>query len=215
MREAAAAAAANSDWSAAVLDRFRAIVRGVEERLIVDQQSRQDSVRGGRGGLQAAPRPCAGTRRQYSSGTFGAVFYGRSEHHRSRLPAPARARTERLSRRVSRPSRCTRDDHLPRPSRLRAWRRHDRASEGRLPLEAVGLVKLNAAPAILLTVGLSAIIRLPQGTDRTVGCSTRTQTSAPARQGTSCATTASTSSRCPPWPTQQPNSARATHLGDC
>ncbi len=76
MREAAAAAAANSDWSAAVLDRFRAIVRGVEERLIIDEQS-------GRTAYEAAvaasgPLPDHAPALVAASGTFGAVFYGHS-----------------------------------------------------------------------------------------------------------------------------------------
>ena len=38
LRSAADAAAARGDWAAAVLDRFRAVVRGLEERVVLDER---------------------------------------------------------------------------------------------------------------------------------------------------------------------------------
>lgn len=38
LRAAADAAAARGDWAAAVLDRFRAVVRGLEERVVLDER---------------------------------------------------------------------------------------------------------------------------------------------------------------------------------
>jgi len=77
MREASAAAADRGDWHAAVLDRFRALVRGLEERALLDERAgrtaHEVAVDAG------AVLPSLSERLLTASALFDEVCYGEGE----------------------------------------------------------------------------------------------------------------------------------------
>jgi hypothetical protein len=74
MRTAADAAAAAGDWATAVVERFRAIVRGLEERAVLDERAARTAHEAA---LAAAARlPALGSELVAAGRTFDDVAYG-------------------------------------------------------------------------------------------------------------------------------------------
>ncbi|MEZ0449611.1 DUF4129 domain-containing protein [Cellulomonas sp. ICMP 17802] len=74
IRAAADAAAARADWSLAVLERYRAIVRGLEERTVLDERVARTAHEAA---LSAAARlPALGTELVAAGRTFDDVAFG-------------------------------------------------------------------------------------------------------------------------------------------
>ncbi|WP_315097660.1 DUF4129 domain-containing protein [uncultured Cellulomonas sp.] len=74
IRAAAEAAAARADWSLAVLERFRAVVRGLEERTVLDERAARTAHEAA---VAAAARlPALGEQLVAAGRTFDDVAYG-------------------------------------------------------------------------------------------------------------------------------------------
>lgn len=76
LRAAADASAARSDWSAAVLDRFRAIVRALEERALLEQWPGRTAHEAAESAAVRLPSRTADLRR--AGGVFDQVCYGKA-----------------------------------------------------------------------------------------------------------------------------------------
>ncbi|RYV50186.1 DUF4129 domain-containing protein [Pengzhenrongella frigida] len=75
LRAAADASAARGDWSAAVLDRFRAIVRSLEERTLLDEWPGRTAHEAAEAGAVRLPSHTSELRR--AGRTFDEVCYGK------------------------------------------------------------------------------------------------------------------------------------------
>jgi Domain of unknown function (DUF4129) len=75
MRVAADRAAAVGDWVLALQERFRAVVRGLEERTIIEQRPGWTADEAAR--AAGAPLPALADELIAAAGLFGAVTYGR------------------------------------------------------------------------------------------------------------------------------------------
>lgn len=75
LRAAADASAARADWSAAVLDRFRAIVRSLEERALLDEWPGRTAHEAAEAGAVRLPSHTSELRR--AGQTFDEVCYGK------------------------------------------------------------------------------------------------------------------------------------------
>jgi hypothetical protein len=75
LREAADAAAARGDWSAAVLDRFRALVRALEERALLDERPGRTADEAADAAGALMPARADGLRR--AARLFDDVCYGK------------------------------------------------------------------------------------------------------------------------------------------
>ena len=76
LRAAADASAAHGDWSAAVLDRFRAIVRALEERALLEQWPGRTAHEAAESAAARLPSRTADLRR--AGGVFDLVCYGKA-----------------------------------------------------------------------------------------------------------------------------------------
>lgn len=74
LRAAADAAAARGDWSAAVLDRFRALVRSLEERVVLDERPGRTAQEAAHDA--AARLPAVGAELHDAARLFDDVCYG-------------------------------------------------------------------------------------------------------------------------------------------
>lgn len=74
MRAAASAAAASGDWTGALLDSYRATIRGMEERIIIDARDGRTAYEAAVDGGAALPTLARDLRR--ASALFDAVCYG-------------------------------------------------------------------------------------------------------------------------------------------
>jgi type IV secretory pathway VirB2 component (pilin) len=74
LRAAADAAAARGDWSAAVLDRFRALVRSLEERVVLDERPGRTAQEAAHDA--AARLPAVADELHRAAGLFDDVCYG-------------------------------------------------------------------------------------------------------------------------------------------
>ena len=75
LRAAADAHAARGDWSAAVLDRFRAVVRSLEERTVLDESPGRTAHEAAEAAAARLPEHTADLRR--AGRTFDEVCYGK------------------------------------------------------------------------------------------------------------------------------------------
>ena len=77
MRTAAQQAATDDDWATATLERFRALVAGLEERGIIDEQRGRTAYEAARD--SGKPLPQCATDLLDASGTFDQICYGHRE----------------------------------------------------------------------------------------------------------------------------------------
>ena len=76
LRAAADASAARGDWPAAVLDRFRAIVRSLEERTLLDEWPGRTAHEAAEAAAARLPSQATGLRR--AARTFDEICYGKA-----------------------------------------------------------------------------------------------------------------------------------------
>jgi hypothetical protein len=102
LRDAADAAATRGDWTTAVLERFRAIVRGLEERVVLDEQpgrTADEATAAAAARLPAVADELAAAGRLFDDVAYGGAAAGPPDDARLRAtetavraahPAPAR-----------------------------------------------------------------------------------------------------------------------------